>query len=383
MAAQNDLTRHLRRPVHALEKRLGNLSRAVRRRIGYVRPPILLPYRTYGTDAELRVRGRVIEDPGLAGAPNPKSLLDDLRISLKRYSTFEVPGAEVEWRLDGAGGTMRADEEGFFETTIRADLPPAPADNPWRDVRLTLKGPLAPGQTPVTAQAHVLTPPPSAEFGIISDIDDTIVVTGATNFLKNWRTVVASSAQARVAFPGLAPFYRALARGTPEAPRNPVFYVSSSPWNLYDLLERFLALHAIPLGPLLLKDFGLNNAKWLTGGHDEHKTEHIETIFTTYPHLSFLLIGDSGQRDTEIYTEIVRRHGSRVRAVYIRDVTHDQRDTQAKRLLDAVRSETTRVAYGPDLVEAAEDAAMAGWIAAEALDEVKRAVAERQREGAV
>lgn len=379
MTRPRDLTRYLRHPLQAVDRRMDDLVRSARHRLGYVNPAIIVPYRTYGTERQLRVRGRVIEDKSIDDAPRSESLRHNFRVTLKRVNSDEVPGAEVEWRLADRAGLVTTDPEGFFELTLEADFPPADAGSRWREIELALKRPLLAGQSEAVARAQVLTPPADAQYGIISDIDDTIIVTGATNFLKNWRRVIAASAKARVGFPGLASFYRALERGTAGVPVNPVFYVSSSPWNLYDLLEDFLELHGIPLGPLLLRDFGLDSSKWFTGSHEGHKVEQVDNIFRTYPHLSFILIGDSGQHDVEIYSEVVRRHGSRVRAVYIRDVSHDRRDTQAKRLLDAVRAQT-RVAYGPDLVEAAEDAASVGWIPATAAREVRAAVARHRDE---
>jgi phosphatidate phosphatase APP1 len=275
------------------------------------------------------------------------------------------------------------DEEGFFEIdlTLATALPVEPG-RMWVPVDLQLLAAPHVTSRALSARAEVLVPPAHARFGIISDIDDTIVKTGATNFLKHWRIVVANSAESRVAFPGLAPFYRALQRGGGHDPVNPIFYVSSSPWNLYDLFERYLVLHDIPLGPILLKDLGLDAAKWLTGGHDTHKLSQIETVLGTYPHLRFILVGDSGQRDPAIYAEAAARHPNRIAAIYLRDVTPELRDAEVSKALADLQASGIRTAYGPDLMEAAEDAVAAAFIAADALTEIRAAIRDPGRPGA-
>ena len=259
------------------------------------------------------------------------------------------------------------------------ELPPFES---WFPVKLSLLN-AGWGPSPLlAAEAFVLIPPKTARLGIISDIDDTIVKTGATNILKHWRAVVANSAEARVAFRGLAPFYRALHQGLDGANTNPFFYVSSSPWNLYDLFERFLVLHDIPLGPIILRPVGIGAGHWPGGSHQANKVAQIDRIFATYPHLSFILIGDSGQHDVEIYAETAERHPSRVLGIYIRDVTEAERDRKVEAVLRPAAAKGVRIAYGPDLIESAEDAAMAGWIAASALPEIRAAVANPDGPGA-
>ena len=101
---------------------------------------------------------------------------------------------------------------------------------------------------------------------------------------------------------------------------NPIFYVSSSPWNLYEHLDEFLALHRIPAGPLLLRDWGLSRHGFAPGGGHSHKLDKIRGVLETFERLPFILIGDSGQEDAEHYRTIVREFPGRIRCVYIRNV---------------------------------------------------------------
>ena len=226
----------------------------------------------------------------------------------------------------------------------------------------------------------MLVPPSAAHFAVVSDIDDTIVRTGATSLLRNLRTTLLTSIEGRVAFKGIGAFYRALELGGGAEVVNPIFYVSSSPWNLYDLLERFIELNGIPLGPLFLRDLGWDASKFIRSRHLDHKLGAIETLLDFYPRLRFLLIGDSGQHDAVIYREIVRRHPGRILAVYIRELArHSAQGSAARAELDAVRAAGVEAVLCPTLLRAADHAAAQGWIAAPAVQAVQAEVEEQTR----
>jgi phosphatidate phosphatase APP1 len=208
---------------------------------------------------------------------------------------------------------------------------------------------------------------------VISDVDDTVVETGVTNRLAMARTVFLRNAYTRLPFAGVAAFYDALHRGG----RNPVFFVSSSPWNLYDLLAEFMELHGIPRGPLLLRDFGLDRGKLLKTSNREHKLAQIKPLFDTYPGLPFVLIGDSGEHDPEIYREVVQLYPGRVRAIYIRDVTAEAaRDEQVRALGRELAETGADLLLVPDTEAAAVHAAERGWIRPERIADVRGAKAE-------
>ncbi|MEM0970092.1 MAG: App1 family protein, partial [Verrucomicrobiota bacterium] len=96
---------------------------------------------------------------------------------------------------------------------------------------------------------------------------------------------------------------------------------SSSPWNLYDFLEEVLTVNQIPLGPMFLRDHGLENRRLTLRDHRSHKIQAIEKLLDVFPDLPFLLVGDTGQKDPEIYLEVVQRHSTRIKGVLLRNVT--------------------------------------------------------------
>jgi phosphatidate phosphatase APP1 len=162
---------------------------------------------------------------------------------------------------------------------------------------------------------------PEARFGILSDIDDTILETGVQRVGRMILQTFTGSALTRTPFPGAAELYRALA-----AEVNPVFYVSSSPWNLHTFLVAFLRHRGFPMGPVLLRDL------LGTPAGREQKAGRIREILDLHAKLPFVLIGDSGEKDPEIYADIVRAYPGRVLAVYIREVRLDPGDGQVEKV---------------------------------------------------
>jgi phosphatidate phosphatase APP1 len=217
----------------------------------------------------------------------------------------------------------------------------------------------------------VLVPPSTAHFGIISDIDDTVVKTDVANVLSMARLVLLTNAHTRLPFDGVAAFYRALHGGTDGRNVNPIFYVSSSPWNFYDLLDEVMAVHGIPAGPLFLKDYGLSRRLLLSVGHREHKLKAIREILDAHPHLPFVLIGDSGQHDPEIYRNVVAEYPGRILTIYIRDVSQAGRDDELGVMADEVDAEGAEMVLMSDTVTAARHALARGLIQASALPEIR------------
>jgi phosphatidate phosphatase APP1 len=180
--------------------------------------------------------------------------------------------------------------------------------------------------------------------------------------------VLLENARTRLPFAGVAAFYRALREGS-GGQQNPIFYVSSSPWNLYDVISGFLEAEEIPAGPLLLRDWDLGRSLFRTAAF---KSREIREILETYPSLGFILIGDSGQEDPEIYTELVAEHPGRILAVYIRSVEpRPDRSEAIRGLAERVAESRSTLVLADDTLTVASHAAAHGWIRAEALPDIR------------
>lgn len=341
-------------------------------RRGWLRPLQIDAYRSYGTAAKFYIKGRLLADPGLTAATAADSRWRNFRSMVRRFNSREVAGADLVAELpDGSQHLVTTDDEGYFTLVIEPRALPAPVAYLWypvpvRVARLPQFLKLPPET--IATEAAVLVPPTSAEFGVISDLDDTVFETSATNIFKMLGRVLFSNAQSKQPFAGVAEFYRRLQRGRNGQPDNPFFFVSSSPWNLYDLLDEFLRLHNIPTGPLLLRDLSIARPKTtpppgVTGSaaiHFAHKLHEIDDLLTTYPKLPFVLLGDSGQEDARIYREVVRRHPGRILAIYIRDVQVPARALLVGPIVEELGRENVPMLLVADYATAAAHAAGLG-----------------------
>ena len=322
-------------------------------------PYHVAPYRGYGTMRRVLVQGRVLEDEGLQPADPARSDWRNLLDALRRLESDPLPHARLRAHAGGTAHELVADDEGFFRQWI--DLPEtlAPGTAGWHSVSLDLVS--TPNATP-NVSAPVLVPPSDAAFGVVSDLDDTVLQSEVRHFLRAARLVLLENARTRLPFPGVAAFYRALHAGTGGAPSNPLFYVSSSPWNFYELLVELFEIQGVPLGPIMLRDWGVTPDELLPIGHGPHKLTAIRRILATYPALSFILVGDSGQEDPEIYASIMREFPGRVLAAYIRAVGEEARRAAVRKLGEELAAEGRTLLLTEDTLAAARHAAENGWI---------------------
>ncbi len=365
-----------------IEHRFDQLKYRLIERLGGNDPVMILPYRGFGNGSRVYLRGRVIEDEMPKVRGDNETLWDNLLATYRRIESDEVPLVRVEADLAGEPQETVADHEGFFEFLLPAEM--EPGEELWQTVELRLPDEVR-NRRGIRATGEISIPAPDSDFGIISDVDDTIIRTSATDLLTAARLTFLENARTRQPFEGVAAFYRALQLGPSGGKRNPIFYVSSSPWNLYDLLIDFMAHNGIPKGPVLLQDFGLEPGRILHGDHLEHKMGWISRLMEFYPHLQFVLIGDSGQRDPEIYRETVRRFPGRVKGIYIRDVSLEERAVEIRLIADELKRERVEMVLVPDSRAAAEHAAANGLIAPETKPVVEAETErdKRQPEGIV
>jgi phosphatidate phosphatase APP1 len=324
----------------------------------------IVAYRGYAASDRALVLARVLQEQGIEPADPAHGRWRNLVHALRRLESDPLPFARVRATVAETVTELTADDEGFLHDWVPLPAPPRGAG--WHPVELELvdqrRG--ARGR----ARAQVLAPAPAARFGVVSDMDDTVLQSDVIDFVRAARLVLLENARTRLPFHGVAAFYRALERGAGGADANPVFYVSNSPWNIYDVIEDFLAAQGIPAGPLLLRDWDLGLRLRRRPGH---KATAIPEILATYPDLPFVLIGDSGQEDPEIYRAVLGDHPGRILAAYIRNVTrHPERDASIRRLADEVRAAGSILVLADDTLAIAEHAAEHGWIATSALAEI-------------
>jgi phosphatidate phosphatase APP1 len=355
-----------------VEHRFDALTSDLKTRLHLNDPVQIVPYRSYGTNHRLYVKGRILEDKKISSASDKDTLLNNLLNMYKRFESDEVPGCRLKVSFQDKEYFIQSDREGYFLLDMETQEP-LRTEALWHPVEVSLLDAPIPFAAGLKINAEVLIPPADAEYGIISDIDDTIVRTSATDLLAMSRTVFLNNAKTRLPFAGVSEFYKALQLGRNGKRNNPFFYVSSSPWNMYDLLKDFLDLHDIPAGPLLLRDYGWKDNKLISAsGHMGHKFKEISNILLAYPSLSFVLVGDSGQEDPVIYQEVVKKFPGRITAIYIRDVQLPEREKIAIRISGELTSDKVPMVVVDNTVEAADHAAKTGLIFREAIPEIEK-----------
>ncbi len=326
---------------------------------------LITPYRSYGTKNHLYLLGRALDDVPLKIVEN-QSFLITLKNTYKQFDSFEIPEAKIELDIPGLLQLKTvSDCEGYFlfEETTEKDLSTVANEEGWVTVNLLFQESeeSPPSEERKHFQAELLIPEDKAEYGVISDIDDTILHTGVTSFLK-WRLLknsLLTNAYKRIPFKGAADFYQKLHLGKNGENKNPMFYLSNSPWNMYQYLKLFLDYNKFPKGPILLRNFRTPFDRSIKP-EKPHKQKEIINILKTYPHLRFILIGDSGEHDASIYTEIAAQYPDRIMAIYLRSVNHKKRMERVQSIVTAF--ETTPVLLIDNSVDAEAHARQSGFI---------------------
>jgi len=326
---------------------------------------LITPYRSYGTRNHLYLLGRALDDFPLKIVQD-QSFFNTLKTTYKQFDSFEIPHAEIELNIpDFLDLKTEADSEGYFlfEQTFEKDLSTIANEEGWVTVNLLFRK--SEDSTPSEERKHfqgeVLIPDITAEYGVISDIDDTIIHTGVTSFLK-WRLVknsLLTNAYKRIPFKGAAEFYKKLHLGRNADNKNPVFYISNSPWNLYQYLKLFMDYNKFPKGPMLLRNFRTPFDRSIKP-EKPHKQKEIINILNTYPELKFILIGDSGEHDASIYTDIAAQYPNRILAIYLRSVNHKRQMNRVKSIV--TEFETTPILMVDNSIDAEEHAREMGFI---------------------
>jgi phosphatidate phosphatase APP1 len=297
---------HAFRLAHRLSDALNGVRIQLARRWKFV--PQTIAYQGYGSTSQVRVLGRVLLTqkplPGSKAEHAAQNGNQNLR-GWRAFTSVPLQFTDVEITIGDVVTHVRADRGGLIDKEVKVQLSPG-----WHTAVLR-----AEGTEPVEARIRVIAP--DVKFGIVSDIDDTVMVTALPRpFLALWNTFVLSE-RARMATPGMAVL---LDRLTIEHPDAPVIYLSTGPWNAAPTLARFLTRNMYPSGALLLTDWGLTQDRWFRSGQ-EHKRQNLDRLAKEFPDMRWLLIGDNGQHDEQIYSQFTQHNADKVAAIAIRQLS--------------------------------------------------------------
>ncbi|MFK8056938.1 MAG: App1 family protein [Saprospiraceae bacterium] len=300
-------------------------------------PVVIQLYRGYRSSTKLFVQGRVLSDSLVKVAQSDRRWRNFVN-AIRRFDSDEVAGARLDLDYLGQPFSRVADAEGYFE--VHEDVTVQPTVDPWEAIgaKLTEIPYGKPAEELFAGEVADLSA--EASIAIVTDIDDTILQTHVTSLFKLralYHTLV-DNAYTRLSFKGAPALYQALASGPDEGNvSNPTFYLSRSPWNLYDMLEHFLDEKGFPKGPIFLRDVGL---PYLAAPSEfGHKEGTILRLIEDFPTLKFVLIGDSGEKDADIYHSVAKRHPDRIAAVIIRNVKNNANAKRIQRMFARIPAE--------------------------------------------
>ncbi|UCE00775.1 MAG: DUF2183 domain-containing protein [Chloroflexota bacterium] len=361
-----DWQKSFTRFVHAVEILFDRIRY---RKIDSSKPWIIIPYLGFGSGKFLDLKGRVIEDKGIQPSSETDRVWTNLLNMYRRFESDEIPYARIRARFQDLEQEVTADEEGFFKVSFLFDTT-LQFKGRWQNIELELLEPKNSSNQRISAIGKALIVSPGAQYGVISDIDDTVVHTGVTSRLKMVFTVLLKNARTRLPLKGVANFYNALQQGTERIADNPLFYVSSSPWNIYDLFREFFQIHGIPLGPVILRNWGIESQSIYAVKNRKYKMDSICYILDRFPDLKFILIGDSGEEDPEIYSQVMRSYPQRILTAYIRCVMNKpQRREEIRLLAEQAATFGSALVLAEDTQTMAIHAAEQGWISLSAVSQ--------------
>lgn len=271
--------------------------------------PVVVPFVGYGTTSWVRILARALYKTTLFHDLT-ETLVGDQRATTpargwRSFTSVPISHAPVRVEIEDQVFEVATDEGGVLDVPVQIRLSPG-----QHEVRLSTRG-------SEVAVSTVYVVPDGQRIGVVCDVDDTVMVTALPRpLLAAWNSFVLSE-HARMPTPGMAVLMERIHRAHPQAP---IMYLSTGAWNVAPTLRRFLSRNAYPEGTLLLTDWGPTPTRWFRSGA-AHKVNSLRRLAREFPDVRWILIGDDGQRDPDVYNGFALRYPEHVAAILIRNLT--------------------------------------------------------------
>jgi phosphatidate phosphatase APP1 len=291
--------------------------------------PYVVIYRGFASGQRVVCNARLLQDANQY-AGNGDGLLHNIKNVIRKVFSREIPFAQVRVDYNHTSAIVSSDEEGYVGIDWQTETPQHDV-HAWNPIFISTRS--------KTFAGEIMVPSSKAKMAIVTDIDDTLLVTDVHSPLRMAVNSLLKNPFQRGAFQGMDAYFNQLDGGG----INPVFYLSNSPWNLYKNIDQFLTIHNMPKGPILLRDYGLYLRK-TPESYTHHKRLNLELLLNVYKDLKFVLIGDASQEDPYIYSHIRAKYPERIQSIRIRAVAD-------KKKMEQLRTDPVVVEAGVEFFE--------------------------------
>jgi phosphatidate phosphatase APP1 len=290
--------------------------------------PILKLYRGYANEQELIVMGHVFKPTTIKEYDFQKKNIRNATSIINMFRIKTEANADVYLKYNNRTIHTKTLNDGYFKFCV----PLHQIENyGWIEYQVSINH----NNKEIVSKERYIRPH-KGELGIISDIDDTFLVTHSRNIFKKLYILLFRNISKRKVFKDVVSHYQALniAGRANHKEQNAFFYVSSSEWNLYRFIIKFTEIHQLPNAVLLLKDIKTSLIDFLVTGRSNHnhKFEKIKHILEFYPDLQYILLGDDSQKDPILYEAICKIFPITVKAIYIRQTGKHKKESVLKAL---------------------------------------------------
>ncbi|MEM9546207.1 MAG: phosphatase domain-containing protein [Bacteroidota bacterium] len=281
---------------------------------------IIQVYTAFVTSSHLYVKGRVLKDKSPISFVN-QGPISSLFNTILRMNSRELPNIDIHCIFGDRTFEVVTDYEGYFEIFHNisefSNLP-----NSIR-IESIVKGEDIRFDQPLRMYLY------DVPFGIISDIDDTILVSGVRSFFKLrlfFNTIFINPFRRKPITHAAEAYHHLLNRFEGESP---IVYVSNSPWNIFDYLQAFLEHNVFPVGEVILRDMGtqLLKSRDIT---EYNKYLEIEKVLIALDSTKFTLIGDTGEKDFDIYLAIHSKYPERISRIILHNAGNSKKIEEIK-----------------------------------------------------
>ncbi len=282
----------------------------------------IIPFIGFGTRDSFKISGRVIVDRGDFISYSIKEFKGKKFIrNLRRLRSIKVPNAKLEINFGFRKENVKTDEYGYYKLKmVLGNGNKLPIGTNKYSVKIVEEG-----YSSEETFGDLIIIPENVDYGIICDIDDTILQSNVSRKIKLLLNTFMSNEQDMKPIPGMNILINNLHLGPNKTNQNPVLYLTASPFDLIDKINSFIRTNFFPAGPIIMKKLRGEDKDKLFDSYN-YKVKKLHEIFTKFPNMNFVLIGDNTEKDIEAFNLMDRYYNGRVKIILIMNVKEEKRD---------------------------------------------------------